>query len=130
MNILKPMWRAVTLDGAKFGGEEDNNMNVLFTEKAMDRLIQEPAQAYQLNPSLGGCSIGADWVTFVGIKELSEEINEQFLSTNFKPVLLGHKSDHLFNEDLKVDYNPNTSTFILKSKSQIYSAYLKLEYKN
>jgi len=118
------------LDGAKFGGEEDNNMNVLFTEKAMDRLIQEPAQAYQLNPSLGGCSIGADWVTFVGIKELSEEINEQFLSTNFKPVLLGHKSDHLFNEDLKVDYNPNTSTFILKSKSQIYSAYLKLEYKN
>jgi uncharacterized protein YqkB len=124
------MWWAVTLAGAKYGRREDNIMNVLFTERAMERLSEEPAQAYQLNPSLGGCSIGADWVTFVGMKELSAEINEQFLLTNFKPVLLGHKSDHLFNEDLKVDYNPNTSTFILKSNSQIYTAYMKLEYKN
>lgn len=62
--------------------------------------------------------------------ELGAEINEQFLSTNSKSVLLGHKSDHLFNEDLKVDYNPNTSTFILKSNSQIYTEYMKLEFKN
>jgi uncharacterized protein YqkB len=126
MIILNPMWKVVTLAGRK----EGNTMNVLFTERAIERLSQEPAQAYQLNPSLGGCSIGADWVTFVGMKELSSEINERFLFTNFKPVLLGHKSDYLFDEDLKVDFNPNTSTFILKSNSQIYMAYMKLEYKN
>jgi hypothetical protein len=39
-------------------------MDIKFTERAMDRLSQEPALAYQLNPSLGGCSIGADWVSF------------------------------------------------------------------
>lgn len=54
------------------------------------------------------------------------EINEQFLSTNFKPVLLGHKSDHLFEIS---ELNPNTTTFILKINSQIYTAYMKLEYK-
>lgn len=105
-------------------------MNVQFSDRAIERLNQEPAIAYQLNPSLGGCSIGADWVTFVGMKELISEMDQQLLSTNFKPVLLGHKSDHLFDEDLVVDYNPNKSTFILKSNSQIYTAYMKLEYRN
>ncbi|UGB30970.1 MULTISPECIES: iron-sulfur cluster biosynthesis family protein [Bacillales] len=104
-------------------------MNVQFSERAVERLSQEPAIAYELNPSLGGCSIGADWVTFVGLMELDPVIKEQFLSTNFMPVLLGHKSDHLFDEDLVVDYNPSKSTFILKSNSQIYTAYMKLDYK-
>ncbi|WP_394175665.1 iron-sulfur cluster biosynthesis family protein [Guptibacillus hwajinpoensis] len=102
-------------------------MTITFTNAAIDQLNTEDHVAFQLNPSLGGCSIGADWITFKALSAKEAQAGEKLVETNYKPVVLGAKHEAFFKEDMIIDYSSKKNAFMLKSKSEILSPHLPLE---
>lgn len=101
-------------------------MNVTFTNTAVQQLNSIDYPAFQLNPSLGGCSIGADWITFKALSTIEIQEGEIIIETNYKPVILGVKHEIFFEEDMIIDYSKQRNTFTLKSKNEILQPYMPL----
>ncbi len=102
-------------------------LTITFTDAAIEQLNTEDYVAFQLNPSLGGCSIGADWITFKALSSKETQTGEKLVETNYKPVVLGVKHESFFKEDMIIDYSSKRNAYMLKSKSEILSSRLPLE---